>query len=119
MNLLILVIKMRSLLFGKTEVVIVTNNLNENTAFQNLKGFGVAAIFVKTVTTLQDSINIKSRDIRFSSNDENGKPFESADGKRFESTLEFANKFKGVNASKFLHIGLVMCLVRDTSNALH
>lgn len=52
MNLLILVIKMRSLLFGKTEVVIITNNLNENTAFQNLKGFGVAAIFVTTVTTL-------------------------------------------------------------------
>ena len=77
------------------------------------------AIFVKAVTTL-NCINVKSKDAWFKINDENGKPFESADDQRLESILLLAEKFKGMDTSKSPYSGRVMCFTQCTSsNVLH
>ena len=55
----------------------------------------------------------------FKLNDENRKPFESADDQRLESILQLAEKFNNMDTSKSPCSGRVMCLAQDTSNALH
>ena len=77
---------MRSSPFRKTKVT------NQKTVSQNLKGFNATATFVKAVTTLWDSRNVKSKDTRFLLNEENGKPCKSADDKRLKSILQLAKK---------------------------
>ena len=83
---------MMGLSFGKTKVAIAMNIFHEKNVFQNLKGFDAASIFVKAVTTLWDSRNVKTRDTRFLLNDENGKPFKSADDKKLKSFLQLPKK---------------------------
>ena len=96
------------------------NIFNQKTvAFLDFKGCNDIAIFVKAVTTL-NCINVKSKDAWFKINDENGKPFESADDQRLESILLLAEKFKGMDTSKSPYSGRVMCFTQCTSsNVLH
>ena len=97
----------------------ILNIFNRNTAaFLDLKGCKDTPIFVKAVTILWNRINVKSKDAWFKLNDENRKPFESVDDQRLGLILLLAEKFKGIDTSKSPYSGRVMCLTRDTSNAL-
>ena len=88
----------------QTTVTLAMNIFNEKiVTFLDLKGYNDTLIFAKAVTTLQNCINLKSKDNWFllnHGNEENGKALESTDDKRLGSILQVAEKFKDMYASK-------------------